>query len=101
MGRCPWSRPLAWRPVPDAVVLPSPEEPGLQQSDPAERGDGGSVGFGAGPAANAQADAGAQGASPATRVEILSAQELGRTLNSLASQVLESVADSRQLRDDH
>jgi len=33
----------------------------------------------------------------ADRVEILSADELGRTLNRLASQVLESVADSRQL----
>ena len=33
----------------------------------------------------------------ADRVEILSAQELSRTLNRLASQVLESVADSRQL----
>ena len=33
----------------------------------------------------------------ADRVEILSAGELGRTLNRLASQVLESVADSRQL----
>ena len=31
------------------------------------------------------------------RVEILSAGELGRTLNRLASQMLESVADSRQL----
>lgn len=31
------------------------------------------------------------------RVEILSAQELTRTLNRLASQVLESVADSREL----
>jgi pyrimidine operon attenuation protein/uracil phosphoribosyltransferase len=30
-------------------------------------------------------------------VEILSAQELTRTLNRLASQVLESVADSREL----
>jgi pyrimidine operon attenuation protein / uracil phosphoribosyltransferase len=34
---------------------------------------------------------------PAERVEILSAEELGRTLNRLASQVLESVADSHQL----
>lgn len=34
---------------------------------------------------------------PADRVEILSADELDRTLNRLASQVLESVADSRQL----
>jgi len=34
---------------------------------------------------------------PADRVEILSADELGRTLNRLASQVLESVADSEQL----
>lgn len=33
----------------------------------------------------------------ADRVEILSADELGRTLNRLASQVLESVADSQQL----
>jgi pyrimidine operon attenuation protein/uracil phosphoribosyltransferase len=33
----------------------------------------------------------------AERVEILSADELGRTLNRLASQMLESVADSRQL----
>lgn len=33
----------------------------------------------------------------ADRVEILSAGELGRTLNRLASQVLESVADSGQL----
>ena len=33
----------------------------------------------------------------AERVEILSAGELGRTLNRLASQMLESVADSRQL----
>ncbi len=33
----------------------------------------------------------------ADRVEILSADELGRTLNRLASQVLESVADSGQL----
>ena len=33
----------------------------------------------------------------ADRVEILSAQELSRTLNRLASQVLESVADSREL----
>ena len=33
----------------------------------------------------------------ADRVEILSADELGRTLNRLASQVLESVAESRQL----
>jgi pyrimidine operon attenuation protein/uracil phosphoribosyltransferase len=33
----------------------------------------------------------------ADRVEILSADELGRTLNRLASQVLESVADSDQL----
>ena len=33
----------------------------------------------------------------ADRVEILSADELGRTLNRLASQVLESVVDSRQL----
>ena len=33
----------------------------------------------------------------ADRVEILSADELGRTLNRLASQVLESVADSCQL----
>jgi len=33
----------------------------------------------------------------ADRVEILSAEELGRTLNRLASQVLESVSDSRQL----
>ena len=33
----------------------------------------------------------------ADRVEILSAEELGRTLNRLASQVLESVADSGQL----
>jgi pyrimidine operon attenuation protein/uracil phosphoribosyltransferase len=32
-----------------------------------------------------------------SRVEILSAEELGRTLNRLASQVLESMADSRQL----
>ena len=31
------------------------------------------------------------------RVEILSAEDLGRTLNRLASQVLEGVADSRQL----
>ena len=31
------------------------------------------------------------------RVEILSAGELGRTLHRLASQVLESVPDSRQL----
>jgi pyrimidine operon attenuation protein/uracil phosphoribosyltransferase len=31
------------------------------------------------------------------RVEILSAEELGRTLNRLASQVLESVVDSQQL----
>jgi len=30
----------------------------------------------------------------ADRMEILSADELGRTLNRLASQVLESVADS-------
>jgi len=34
---------------------------------------------------------------PADRMEILSADELGRTLNRLASQVLESVADSEQL----
>ena len=34
---------------------------------------------------------------PADRVEILSAEELGRTLNRLASPVLESVAESRQL----
>ena len=33
----------------------------------------------------------------ADRMEILSADELGRTLNRLASQVLESVADSHQL----
>jgi pyrimidine operon attenuation protein/uracil phosphoribosyltransferase len=33
----------------------------------------------------------------ADRMEILSADELGRTLNRLASQVLESVADSQQL----
>ncbi|MEY3768286.1 MAG: bifunctional pyr operon transcriptional regulator/uracil phosphoribosyltransferase PyrR, partial [Cyanobacteriota bacterium] len=33
----------------------------------------------------------------ADRLEILSAEELGRTLTRLASQVLESVADSRQL----
>jgi pyrimidine operon attenuation protein/uracil phosphoribosyltransferase len=33
----------------------------------------------------------------ADRMEILSADELGRTLNRLASQVLESVADSKQL----
>jgi pyrimidine operon attenuation protein/uracil phosphoribosyltransferase len=33
----------------------------------------------------------------AERIEILSGDELGRTLNRLASQVLESVADSRQL----
>ena len=33
----------------------------------------------------------------AERVEILSAGELGRTLNRLASQMLESVAESRQL----
>lgn len=33
----------------------------------------------------------------AERVEILSADELGRTLNRLASQMLESVADSRQM----
>ena len=33
----------------------------------------------------------------ANRVEILSAEELGRTLNRLATQVLESLADSRQL----
>jgi pyrimidine operon attenuation protein / uracil phosphoribosyltransferase len=33
----------------------------------------------------------------AERVEILSAEELSRTLNRLASQVLESVAESRQL----
>jgi pyrimidine operon attenuation protein/uracil phosphoribosyltransferase len=33
----------------------------------------------------------------ADRLEILSAEELGRTLNRLASQVLESVVDSRQL----
>jgi pyrimidine operon attenuation protein/uracil phosphoribosyltransferase len=33
----------------------------------------------------------------AERVEILSGEELSRTLNRLASQVLESVADSRQL----
>jgi pyrimidine operon attenuation protein / uracil phosphoribosyltransferase len=33
----------------------------------------------------------------ADRVEILSADELGRTLNRLASQVLESVAESEQL----
>lgn len=31
------------------------------------------------------------------RLEILSAEELGRTIHRLASQVLESVADSRQL----
>ena len=31
------------------------------------------------------------------RVEILSEQELGRTLSRLASQVLESVSDSREL----
>ena len=31
------------------------------------------------------------------RLEILSANELGRTIHRLASQVLESVADSRQL----
>ncbi|MFZ9850388.1 MAG: bifunctional pyr operon transcriptional regulator/uracil phosphoribosyltransferase PyrR [Vulcanococcus sp.] len=35
--------------------------------------------------------------SPAERLEILSAEELGRTIHRLASQVLESVADSRQL----
>ena len=42
---------------------------------------------------------GPPGTGPATpgRVEILSAQELARTLNRLASQVLESVADSREL----
>lgn len=34
---------------------------------------------------------------PAERVEILSADELRRTLNRLASQVLESVADSERL----
>lgn len=33
----------------------------------------------------------------ADRMEILSADELGRTLNRLASQVLESVADSQQV----
>jgi pyrimidine operon attenuation protein/uracil phosphoribosyltransferase len=33
----------------------------------------------------------------ADRMEILSADELGRTLNRLASQVLESLADSQQL----
>ena len=33
----------------------------------------------------------------ADRVEILSAVELGRTLNRLASQVLESLDDSRDL----
>ena len=33
----------------------------------------------------------------ADRVEILSAEELGRTLNRLATQVLETLADSREL----
>ena len=33
----------------------------------------------------------------ADRLELLSAEELGRTLNRLATQVLESVADSQQL----
>ena len=79
------------------MVLPSPEERGLQRSGAAERGDVCAVSFGAGSGANAQADAAAQGPAPATRVEILSAQELGRTLNRLASQVLESVDDSRSL----
>ncbi|MFN6339397.1 MAG: bifunctional pyr operon transcriptional regulator/uracil phosphoribosyltransferase PyrR [Cyanobacteriota bacterium] len=34
---------------------------------------------------------------PGSRIEILSAQELGRTLDRLASQVLESAAESRDL----
>ena len=34
---------------------------------------------------------------PSSRIEILSAQELGRTLDRLASQVLESAADSQDL----
>ncbi|APD48539.1 bifunctional pyr operon transcriptional regulator/uracil phosphoribosyltransferase PyrR [Synechococcus sp. CS-602] len=38
-----------------------------------------------------------ESSSPARRVEILSAQDLTRTVHRLASQVLESAADSRKL----
>lgn len=37
------------------------------------------------------------GGGPSDRLELLSAQDLGRTLDRLASQVLEAVADSRDL----
>ena len=37
------------------------------------------------------------GTDPADRLELLSAQDLGRTLDRLASQVLEAVADSHEL----
>ena len=40
---------------------------------------------------------GAAGVSPMNRLELLSAQDLSRTLDRLASQVLESVADTRRL----
>ncbi len=79
------------------MVLPSPEERGGHEIGPVEYGDGAAADFRKGWGANAQSDAPAPDLAPAGRVEILSAQELGRTLNRLASQVLESVDDSHSL----
>ena len=60
---------------------------------PADRpGAPGTVGWGSGDTGSVGADALAE-----TRLELLSAEDLGRTVDRLASQVLERVADSHQL----